>query len=111
MRNAIDGLHRYIATPRVSKHRVFVWLNEFILCDSAVVAYGSSDDYVFGVLHSSVHESWARSQGTQVRERESGFRYTPSSCFETFPFPEPTDAQRNAIAEVAKELMHCGARG
>jgi hypothetical protein len=36
--------------------------------------------------------------------RESGFRYTPTTCFETFPFPEPTDDQRAAIAAAAKEL-------
>jgi hypothetical protein len=30
-------------------------------------------------------------QGTQLREKESGFRYTPTSCFETFPFPFPDD--------------------
>jgi hypothetical protein len=41
------------------------------------------------VLHSRVHEVWARAQGTQLRERESGFRYTPTTCFETFPFPWP----------------------
>ena len=42
--------------------------------------------------------------GTQLRERESGFRYTPSTCFETFPFPEPTSGQREPIATAAKEL-------
>jgi hypothetical protein len=47
---------------------------------------------------------WARSQGTQLRERESGFRYTPTTCFETFPFPEPTDERREAIAAAAREL-------
>lgn len=42
------------------------------------------DDYFFGVLHSSIHELWARAQGTQLREVESGLRYTPSSTFDTF---------------------------
>jgi hypothetical protein len=42
--------------------------------------------------------------GTQLREVESGFRYTPTTCFETFPFPRPTDAQRGAIAEAARDL-------
>ena len=55
-------------------------------------------------MHSRSHELWARSTGTQLREAESGFRYTPTSCFETFPFPSPTDAQRDAIAAAAKEL-------
>jgi hypothetical protein len=31
-------------------------------------------------------------------------RYTPSTCFETFPLPEPTPEQQAAIAEAAKEL-------
>jgi len=56
------------------------------------------------VLHSRAHEVWARAQGTQLRERESGFRYTPTTCFETFPFPEPTDEQTEAIAAAAREL-------
>lgn len=47
---------------------------------------------------------WARAQGTQLRERESGFRYTPTTCFETFPFPEPAEEQKAAIAAAAKEL-------
>jgi len=69
-----------------------------------------SDDYFFGVLHSSVHELWARRMGTQLREVESGFRYTPTSCFETFPLPwapgaEPADgAVCGRIAMAAKEL-------
>jgi len=104
MRAGLDGLPRFIATPRVSKHRVFAWLAPEILCDSAVVAFARSDDYYFGILHSLIHELWARSQGTQVRERESGFRYTPSTCFERFPFPAAREEQKAAIAEAAKEL-------
>jgi hypothetical protein len=63
------------------------------------------------VLHSRIHEVWARAQGTQVREAESGFRYTPTSTFETFPFPwppgsEPKDSlQVETIAEAARELV------
>ena len=72
--------------------------------DKTIYAFACDDDYFFGVLQSRIHEVWARAQGTQVRERESGFRYTPTTCFETFPFPEPTDAQREAIAAAAKEL-------
>ena len=39
-----------------------------------------------------------------MREAESGFRYTPTTCFETFPFPQPTPEQKEAIAAAAKEL-------
>ncbi len=39
-----------------------------------------------------------------VRDAVSGFRYTPTTCFETFPFPRPTDPQRAAIAAAARDL-------
>ena len=38
----------------------------------------------FGVLQSRVHDVWARFLGSSLEER---LRYTPSDCFETFPFP------------------------
>jgi hypothetical protein len=48
-----------------------------------------------------------------VRDAESGFRYTPNSCFDTFPFPwspdvEPSEAADTcvkAVADAARELV------
>jgi type II restriction/modification system DNA methylase subunit YeeA len=111
MRVAVSQLRRYIATPRVSKYRLFVWMSPNTLADSATIAIARDDDYFLGVLHSKVHELWARSMGTQLREAESGFRYTPTTTFETFPFPwppshEPKDDPRvEAIAQAARELV------
>jgi type II restriction/modification system DNA methylase subunit YeeA len=111
MRKGIEPLSRFIATPRVSKHRVFVWQLPAVLCNDATVVITRGDDYFFGVLHSRLHEVWARAQGTQLREVESGFRYTPTSTFETFPFPwapgkEPQDNPLvQAIAQAASELV------
>jgi type II restriction/modification system DNA methylase subunit YeeA len=102
---------RYIATPVVSKHRVFVWLDNGVLVDHAIVVFARVDDYFLGVLQSRIHELWSRRKGTQVRDAESGFRYTPSTTFETFPLPwrpgaEPRDDPRvQAIADVARELV------
>jgi type II restriction/modification system DNA methylase subunit YeeA len=93
-----------VVTPEVAKHRLFVWRTPEYLCNQQTLAFARSDDYFFGVLHSRLHEVWARAQGTQLRERESGFRYTPTTCFETFPFPEPTEAQQAAIGAAAREL-------
>jgi type II restriction/modification system DNA methylase subunit YeeA len=113
MREALLDLRRYIATPRVSKHRIFVWLDIETLANSAVIVFARDDDYFFGALHSRIHELWARSTGTQLRDAESGFRYTPTTTFETFPFPwppgdEPTEAEDPrvaAIAQAARELV------
>ncbi len=103
-RQALRELKRYIVTPVVSKHRVFVWMDTSWLVDHATVVFPRSDDFFFGILHSKVHESWARELATQVRERESGLRYTGSTCFETFPFPQASEVRQAAIAEAAKEL-------
>jgi type II restriction/modification system DNA methylase subunit YeeA len=104
MREALSGFQRFLATPRVSKFRIFSWTDAVFLPDDGIYVFARDDDYFFGVLHSRFHEVWARAQGTQVRERESGFRYTPTSCFETFPFPEPTNEQKIDISIAAKEL-------
>jgi hypothetical protein len=89
MRSALVQLNRFIGSPSLTKFRLFSWLAGPTLPDHQVFAFALSSDAAFGVLHSRVHEVWARAQGTQLRERESGFRYTPTTCFETFPFPWP----------------------
>jgi hypothetical protein len=104
MRGALAGLARYVATPRVSKFRLFVWLDNQVLPDCQLILFARTDDFFFGILHSRLHEVWSFAQGTQLREKESGFRYTPTTCFETFPFPNPTPAQEQAVAEAARRL-------
>ena len=105
MRRALVGLRRYIATPLTAKHRLFVWMDASVVASHAVAVIARDDDYTFGVLHARVHELWARGMGTQLREVESGFRYTPTTCFETFPFPDPTADQRARIGEAARRLV------
>ena len=87
MRKAIGPLRRFVATPVLTKHRLFVRVTDRSLPDHQVVVFARSDDYFFGVLHSCAHELWARRVGTQLREAESGSRYTPTTCFESFPLP------------------------
>ena len=104
MRQALSGLKRFIVTPTTSKFRLFSWLDETVLAHNALIAIASDGYYTFGVLHSRCHELWARGMGTQLREVESGFRYTPTTCFETFPFPRPAEEQREAVGAAAAEL-------
>ena len=101
MRHTIESLHRYLATPTVSKHRVFYWLDPAVLPDHQLIVFGRSEDWFFGVLQSHVHDLWALCQGTRLETRP---RYTPTTSFETFPFPVLSEGQRTAIAEAAKEL-------
>lgn len=108
MRDALASLARYIATPRVAKHRLFVWQGPRVLCNDGTIVFAREDDYFFGVLHSRIHEVWALHMGTALEDRP---RYTPTSTFETFPFPWPPGHEPKesplveAIATAARELV------
>ena len=107
MREALRFLNRYIVTPAISKHRIFAWAFSHVLPDHALIVIARSDDYFFGVLHSRPHELWSLRLGTALEDRP---RYTPTTTFETYPFPwppgqEPPDDPRvQAIAAAAQEL-------
>ncbi len=108
MRAALKGLPRYIATPHVSKHRIFVWVDAAVLPDQMLIVTTRSDDTTFGILHSRFHELWSLRMGTSLEDRP---RYTPTTTFETFPFPEGltphdtlTGRNAEAIAEAARKL-------
>ncbi len=112
MWRAVGGQLRYLGTPRVAKHRLFVWLDRSVLPDSQVIVVARDDDTSFGILHSHFHELWALRMGTSLEDRP---RYTPSTTFETFPFPEgltpdisaanyADDPRARKIAEAAVRL-------
>ena len=101
---------RFICTPRVAKHRVFVWLDVEVLPDSATVAIARDDDYFFGVLHSKLHEVWSLRMGTWLGKGNDP-RYTPTTTFETFPFPwspgrEDTSHPAHAAISAAAKQLH-----
>ncbi len=86
LRCASAHLARYILTPRVSKHRFFVWGAAQILPDSRVNAITRDDDATFGILHSRFHEAWSLRLGGWHGVGNDP-QYTPTTGFETFPFP------------------------
>ncbi len=84
LRKATEPLHRYIVTPVVAKHRVFAWRSAPTLAMNLLDVTARADDTTFGILHSRFHELWSLRMGTSLEDRP---RYTPTTCFETFPFP------------------------
>lgn len=105
LHQAKRGLKRFILTPRVSKHRLFIWVSADLVPDSATVALTREDDYFLGVLHSHLHEIWSLRLGTWLGVGNDP-RYTPTTTFETFPFPwppgqEPPEDENELVAEIA----------
>ena len=83
----LDRITRFIATPTVAKHRLFNWL-AFPTCpDHQLIAIARDDETSFGILHSRLHELWSLRMGTWLGVGNDP-RYTPTTTFETFPFPE-----------------------
>ncbi|MFA6032844.1 MAG: DNA methyltransferase [Myxococcota bacterium] len=114
MRKALTGTDRYLATPRVSKYRVFRWVSSAVLADNMIVAIAKDDDITFGILQSRYHEIWSLRMCSYLGVGNDP-RYTPSTTFETFPFPEGltpdlkvVDLDENstsgAVANAAREL-------
>lgn len=117
MRLACSGLSRVIITPRVAKHRYFVWLHGLASPDSRLYIIARADDTTFGILSSRMHEAWSLANASMHGDGDEGGRptYNGKSCFENFPFPPgmtprdtaagaPAGLRAQAIAEAAREL-------
>ncbi|MBP6225331.1 MAG: adenine methyltransferase [Rhizobacter sp.] len=114
MFEAFGARPRYLATCLVAKHRFFVWQDRCVVPENVVIVVARSDDITFGILHSRFHELWSLRMCTFLGVGNDP-RYTPTTCFETFPFPEgmtPKDTKLGApdtptaktIEEAAKKL-------
>ena len=89
MRQACVDLSRVIVTPRVAKHRYFVWISGMASPDSRLCVIAREDEFNFGLLSSRPHLIWALANASIHGDGDDGGRptYNTASCFETFPFP------------------------
>ncbi|MEX2211613.1 MAG: DNA methyltransferase [Gaiellaceae bacterium] len=99
MRSAIAGLSRYIAANAQGKRILFTWQDAVVCPSNLTNVFAFEDDYAMGVLTSRIHGEWARAQSSTLRV---DIRYTPTSAFETFPWPA---GNRNEVAELAATLI------
>ncbi len=101
-------------TPTAAKHRLFDWCAATICVDHQLIAIARDDDTTFGVLHSRFHEAWSLRLCTWLGVGNDP-RYTPTTTFETFLFPEgltpdipaqdyASDPRAKRIAKAAKKL-------
>jgi type II restriction/modification system DNA methylase subunit YeeA len=111
---AVKGKIRVLVTTRHARHLLFNWIAPTTVPDSALIAFAKDDDTFFGVLQGRFNELWALRLCTYVGVGNDP-RYTPSTTFETFPFPEgltpdipaadyAADPRAQAIAAAAARL-------
>jgi len=113
VRDGTKRLSRVIVTPEVARHRTFSWLPSSVCADKNLVVILRDDDTTLGIVHSYIHEIWALRLGSSLEDRP---RYTSSTTFRTFPFPEglspnlpasayASDPRAIKIADAAKALV------
>jgi len=100
-RPVLDGLERFIATPRTAKHRFFTFLPKEAIAESEIIIVAIDDWFHLGVLSSRIHVLWALSSGTILGPTP---RYNNTRCFEPFPFPDASEAQKARIRTLAEQL-------
>ncbi|MDF2578357.1 MAG: hypothetical protein K0S74_1841 [Chlamydiales bacterium] len=114
MRQALQGLKRYLVTSIVAKHRIFTWLSINILPDARLIVFSKEDDFFLGILQSTIHKLWSLKVGNRIGVGGDPV-YNNTKCFETFPFPQgltpdipaeqyTKDPRAVKIAKAAKEL-------
>ena len=82
---AVAGLPRVLGISRIGQHAAFAFLPNSVVYSDSMIVFPLSTHAAFCALQSRVHEIWARFFGSSMKD---DLRYTPSDCFETFPFPE-----------------------
>jgi hypothetical protein len=103
MRTAIAGLKFYFTVPRVSKWSVFIPVPLNWLAGDKSVVLTTDDFYIFGIVSSIVHRTWMNAQKSTLGETTA---YTPTTCFETFPFPQTPDAKLIQEIRAKAEELH-----
>jgi len=102
MRAAIGTLDRFASVGRVGKRMLMAWQHRETCPSDLVNVFAFNDDYSMGILLSKAHDAWAWAQSSTLETR---LRYTPTTVFETFPWPDPvSDDQRQDVASAASEL-------
>lgn len=86
---AIRGLDRVLVIARVSNSAALAFVKTPVVLSEQLIAFVLSSIAGLALLQSRPHEIWARFLGSSMKD---DLRYTPSDCFETFPFPRGWDS-------------------
>ncbi len=103
LRNALRNLARFISTVETAKHRWFVYLDKSIRPDNKLVNIALDDALFLGVLSSKVHIDWSVAAGGRLGVGNDPV-YVKTACFDKFPFPVCSDAQKAKIRALGEQL-------
>ncbi len=81
----IAGMKRVLATAAISPTNAMAWVRPGIVFQNKLVIFALEQAWVFAVLQSSIHWEWVRYYTSTLGS--TTLNYSPTDCFETFPFP------------------------
>ena len=89
---SIVPLKQVLVISRVGQQAAFAFRPVGMVYAESLVVFPLDTYAALCVFQSRPHEIWARSLGSSLEDR---LRYTPSDCFETFPFPDGWNTHPN----------------
>ena len=96
----------YLVVPEVSsERRVYVpigYVSPEMICTNLVFIVPEGGLYHFGILTSQFHNAWMRVVAGRLK---SDYRYSVDLVYNTFPWPDPTEAQRAEIERLAQAVL------
>ena len=102
---------RWLCVPRVSsENRSIIPMAFFgpeVIAHDTALSLDGADNYLFGILQSTLFTYWVRTVAGRLK---SDIRVSPDLCYNSFPFPSPSEAQRNEIAKIANEILNLRAK-
>ena len=103
LREATKDVQRIIARSIVSEMHALAFISKNYIASNAVVVFAYEDFYHFSLLQSHIHEIWLRRQASTMR---TDIRYTPTDCFQTFPFPQVPSKINQSVADLAGQAYY-----
>jgi len=103
LRHAIDGLPRHLVTIRTSRYRYFVFKEFPHLPESGLVGIGLDGGEQLSVLSSRIHTCFMLATCGWLGAGNDP-TYNNSICFNKFPFPTLTDAQKTTLRTLGEDL-------
>ncbi len=101
----------YLVIPQVSsENRRYIpigYMDDSVICSDKVRIMPKATLYHFGILTSNVHMSWMRAICCRLK---SDYSYTVNDVYNNFPWPDPTEEQKNAIENTAQMILDARAK-
>ena len=100
----------YLLIPRhSSENRRYIpigYVSKDVIASDANFTISNASLYTFGILTSNVHNAWMRIVGGRIK---SDYRYSGGIVYNNFPWPNPTEKQKEKIEKTAQEILNARA--